>query len=125
MLLLNVGVESENIIVTLTEKVTIVTPYYLFVFNNVTTKAVVKTVKSFSDDLSTALSRYNEFAIPTAELFEDQATGQWNYEVYESATETMDSIGLNMIENGKMLLKAAELTLTGHVPTTTYKGYAG
>ena len=41
MLLLNQGV-SNNIVVTLTEKTTISNPYYLFVFEQMTSKSLVK-----------------------------------------------------------------------------------
>ena len=125
MILFTQGAISENFIVTLSEKVTILSPFYLFVFKNTTTKAEVKFFKSNADELSSAITRYNEFNINTLTVF-GTASGQWQYEVYQAAnTSTQVTTGMPLLENGKMVLQAAAITITGHNPTTTYKGYAG
>lgn len=123
MLLLNEG-QTKNIVVTLTEKTTLDDPYYLFVFTHLTTKEVVKIIKSSGDDLSDYPRRYNEFSID-ATLF--PSLGQWLYQVYEQESSTNeDPTGLTEVENGKMnLLAANDFTYAKYEPSTTYKTYAG
>ena len=123
MLLLTEGNATDNIIVTLNESKTITSPFYHFVFTNVTTNEQVIITKESTDDLSLYPDRYNEFQIATATDFLNKSAGQWNYIVYESLSVTYDT-GLNVVELGKMLLqKSTELTISGSEITTTYKGY--
>ena len=51
MLLLTIG-EDKDLIVTLNEKRTLDNGYYLFVFENVTTRDIVTKIFSFSEDES-------------------------------------------------------------------------
>lgn len=125
MLLLNKGQTTERIVVTLTEKVTIPDPFYAFVFTHITTKEKILFYPAV--DLSLSPERYNAFNIDMA-LFANAPTGQWLYEVFESPVAETNPVGagLNMLENGKMLLqKADEIIITGHNPSVTYTGYAG
>ena len=125
MMLLNNAV-SENFIVTLTEKVTIINPVFLFVFTNVTTKAQVKFFKLSDEDLSNSPVRYNEFTMATQNIFSGQSAGQWQYEIYQTDnTLSQVTTGLVLLENGKMLLQGTDLIIKGHAPQTTYKGYGG
>jgi hypothetical protein len=126
MLLLNQGDTTGRIVCTLTEKVTIAEPFYVFVFTHVTTKAVVQWVQTFGNDTSPSPERYNEFLIPLS-LFTNKATGQYTYNVFQSAVvNPATTVGLTLLENGKMLLeKSSGVTLTGHNPSATYTGYAG
>lgn len=126
MLLLNADSFTQNMVLTLTEKVTLAVPYFLFVFTNVSTRQVVTFNAATTDDTSVATARYNQFAINTNALFIGMSAGQWQYKVYESAVVTTDPTGLNLLENGKMLLqRISPLIIKGYKSTTTYSGYAG
>lgn len=70
---------SAILIVTLTEKVTITNPYYLFVFTHVLTKAVVSFIKSEAQDESDYPERYNQFTINPAVVFLNKPIGEWHY----------------------------------------------
>lgn len=124
MLTLQKGNTTDNIVLTLTEKVTITNPYYLFVFTHATTKQEIKFIKSYSDDLSAYPARYNEFTIATT-LF--TTVGKYVYHVYEQSSSTnTDPTGLNLLENGQaVLLDVAQDVFTEYSPTTSFKVYAG
>lgn len=126
MLVLNNGIASEKIIVTLNEKRTLDSGYYLFVFENISTRATVKKVFSFSEDESHYTTRYNKFSISTASLFGDSDHGQWTYTVYESATNTENTSGLSVVEYGLMKLNpVTEFAFETYQPVTSYKQYNG
>ena len=126
MVVLNADLLTQNMVLTLTEKVTLAVPFFLFVFTNVTTRQVVTFNAAVTDDTSIATSRYNQFAINTNSVFIGMAAGQWQYKVYESIAATTDPTGLNLIENGKMLLqRVSPLIINGYKSTPTYSGYAG
>jgi hypothetical protein len=76
MLLLTKG-ESKNWFLTLTEKVTIANPKFLF---SVTHRQTEKTYNFLLTDISSFTDRYNKFAINenTYNFFE----GEYNYVVY-------------------------------------------
>lgn len=125
MLLFTQDNTEENVIVTLEESRTITSPYYHFVFTHVATNSQVRVVKQDADDQSNYVTRFNHFVIDTAAVFEDEPTGQWNYDVYESESATYTA-GLNLLETGKMLLQpATTLTIQGSTQSTTYAGYGG
>ena len=115
---------SNDIILTLTEKVTIENPYYLFVFENRTTKGKVKFVKSSTDDLSSYPERFNEFTVARA-LFTE--IGKYVYRVYEQDNESnTDETGLNLLENGQAeFIDVPAETYTEYSSETTYKVYGG
>jgi hypothetical protein len=105
MILLNKSNSEEHIIVTLNESKTIASPYYLFVFTNVTTKEVVNLILNSQDDESLYTQRFNDFIIDTSSIFEDATVGQYQYQVYEQESgSNTDITGLNMVECGKMNL---------------------
>ena len=126
MLLLTQGNTSDTLVVTLAEKTTINGANYLFVFENVATRQLVKTVLLHASDASIFQSRYNKWTVNTSSLF-GANTGQYLYSVYEQAsTSNTDPTGLNLVESGKMeVLKSSAKTITGFSPTTTYSGYGG
>lgn len=126
MLLYTIGTNTDTL-VTLTESTTLVAPYYLFVFTNVSTKVEYKVIVNSADDLSSYPERFNLFSIDVSTLFATAQAGQYSYEVYEQASSTNTNItGLNQVECGKMkLLPSTELNKQGYEPQTTYKGYAG
>lgn len=128
MLVITKSLAGQTIIVTLSEKKTITSPYYLFVFSSVTTSDVIQAQYFYSDDISEYPVRYNEFEVDQT-LFAAAATGQYKYDVYEKPTDEVvaDLTTLNKIECGQMELKpATEITRKGYdAPTTAKKGYAG
>jgi len=127
MLQLTKGQTQEQIIVTLNELVTLTTPYFLFVFTQVTTRQVVTLIKSSDDDASDYPERYNQFEINTQALFGSMQAGEWIYRVYEQESDTnTDPAGLNEVENGKLrLYPAANFNYTQYNTPTTYKAYNG
>lgn len=122
MLVITKGLQKD-ILVTLSESVTITNPYFLFVFTNISTKEILKVIVNSEDDKSNYPLRINIFEIDV-DLFEDLQTGQYSYEVYEQVSSTNeDTAGLNMVENGRMLLNdATEKTdyLIGYEPQTQF-----
>lgn len=128
MLQLTQGTASENIIVTLTEKVTLTSPYYLFVFTHVSEKTVVTKIINSTADLSGYTDRYNKFSINTSVLFLNKPVGQYNYQVYEqsSSTNTDPDLATTLLESGKLLLKpATEFSHVTYDEQQTFKEYQG
>lgn len=126
MLVFTVGVDKD-IIVTLSENVTLDEPYYLFVFMHITTKEEVVFIKAVSDDLSEFQDRFNKFSV-LASVFEDKPVGQYEYRVYEqeSDSNTDPDNTTSLIEVGKAELKTdSPFTITEYSPETTYIEYAG
>lgn len=116
------------LILTLTEKVTIEEPYYLFVFTHVTTKDQVKFIKSGADDESDYPQRFNQFTISAVTVFDDQQPGEWHYKVYEqeSDSNTNPALSGSILEDGKLLLdRATEFAYTQYEQSTSYKTYNG
>lgn len=126
MIVYTIGQQSDTL-VTLNESTTIVNPYYLFVFTNVSTKVVYTTIVNSASDTSEYPDRINIYTFNTITLFATAQAGQYSYEVYEQVSSTnVDPSGLNLVECGKMLLNpSTNLIQQGYEPTTTYKGYAG
>jgi hypothetical protein len=119
---------TAEMILTLTEFVTIPAAYYLFVFTHVETKNIVAFVKAESDDESDYPQRYNQFTIDAADVFEDQPTGEWHYKVYEqaSAVNTDPDLSGAVLEYGKLILdRATEFAYAQYESTTSYKAYNG
>lgn len=122
MLVITKGLQSD-IMVTLQDSITLLNPYYLFVFTNISTKEELKVIVNSADDKSNFPNRINVFEIDN-DLFEDLQTGQYIYEVYEQLSSTnVITTGLNLVENGRMILKAVGETtnyLTGYSPQTQF-----
>lgn len=78
---------------TLTEKSTLTTPYFLFNFVSDVTK---ESVNFIAQDLSSYTDRYNQFLITetsgttnyTSGTIELNPTGTWTYKVYEQTSST-------------------------------------
>lgn len=117
--------QTEEMIVTLNETRTLTSGYYLFLFENVTTRARVTKIFNFSEDESAYTDRYNQFPIVTSTTFSGQDTGHWTYKVYEQASSTnTDPTGLNEVENGILQLKpATEFSFTENSAATTFTQY--
>ena len=92
MLLINKGA-NNTLILTLTEKVTLSSPTFLFKFTNDVTK---QSKRFIAADLSAHTNRYNEFLITetsgteilTSGTITLNPTGFWHYEVYEQTSTT-------------------------------------
>lgn len=119
---------SADIIVTLTEKVTIVEPYYLFRFIHVLTKDEVTVIKATADDLSAYPDRYNKFNINPSVVFALKQPGEWFYKVYQqdNNSNTDPDATDGMIEQGKLMLdRATDFSFTEYETATAYKVYNG
>lgn len=119
---------DAEMILTLNESVTIESPYFLFVFTHVTTKDVVKFLKSGVDDDSSHTYRYNQFTINASVVFDGYEVGEWHYSVYEQASSSNTDVSLTgaLLETGKLYLdRATDFAFTKYNPSTTYKVYNG
>jgi hypothetical protein len=96
--------EAATFIVTLTEKVTLAEPYYLFVFQNYLGEQV-SFLLSHTQDESLFMGRYNQFTIAVDDYFPSAAAFLWTYKVYEQASaELLNEQGLKCLESGYMQL---------------------
>ena len=115
-------------ILTLTELVTLSTPYYLFVFTHVTTKEAVAFVKAEADDESMFPERYNQFTIDASAAFAGKQLGEWHYKVYEqdNADNLNPDSATGLLEEGKLLLdRATDFEYDMYNNSTSYKVYNG
>jgi hypothetical protein len=106
MIRLNLG--SNVVVLTLSEKVTIATPKFLFEFINNQTQQKYYCI---SADTSLYTDRYNKFNIivktttPSPLIGEIQIPlgDEYTYNVYEQVSSTnLNPSGLNVVENGLM-----------------------
>ena len=119
---------SVDLIVTLTEKVSISNANYLFVFEHIQTRNIVAFIKLSADDVSPYKGRYNQFVIDPSVVFNAQPIGQWNYRIYEqvSAINTDTNSTGSLLEVGKMKLdRAVDFEPTNYELATIYKAYNG
>jgi hypothetical protein len=113
--------QTQNIILTLTEKQTLTSPNYLFVFENRSTNTDVKFVKLNNTDISQYKERYNEFSIVVNSYFNTSLNGQYSYSVYEqTSTTNTDPTGLNLLESGIMELSGTTISFTEYETTSTF-----
>lgn len=119
---------TAELILTLTENVSISTPYYLFVFTHVATKEVVSFIKYSGADESAYPQRYNQFTIDPSTVFTGKQPGEWHYRIYEQASDTNTDTTLSgaVIEYGKMILdRATEFEFTKYEAATSFNTYNG
>jgi hypothetical protein len=119
---------AVDLIVTLTENVSISQPNYLFVFVNIVTKDVVAFVKLESDDESDYPDRYNQFTIDAATVFAGYQPGYWDYTVYEQEDSANLDPALSgaLLENGQLLLsRAVDFEYNKYDSPTSFKTYNG
>ena len=113
--------QTQNIILTLTEKQTLTSPNYLFIFENRSTNTDVKFVKLNNTDISQYKERYNEFSIVVNSHFNTSLNGQYTYTVYEQASPSnLDPTGLNLLETGIMELEGTTISFTEYETTSTF-----
>lgn len=126
MIVLTKG-NTEELIITLNEKRTLTSGYYLFVFTHFTTREVVTKIYNFAEDESSYPTRFNNFPLVTNSLFGSASVGQWTYDVYEQASSSnTNTSGLTKVETGVMLLKpAADFAFEAYDEQITFTAYAG
>jgi hypothetical protein len=113
---------TEYIYLTLTEKETIPTPNYLFVFKNRSTNTEVKFVLLNASDVSQYKDRYNKFSIKVDKYFSSKPKGQYSYFVYQqTSSSNTDTTGLTELESGIMWLNDQEEIFTEYQTKDTYK----
>jgi len=108
MIVLENGI-SNKVALTLTEKATLTTPYYLFEFIDDDSNISILFTGA---DISTNTNRYNEFLIEVnlspIDLLDSKielvTKGYYKYNVYEqvSATNLLIANTTSLVENGKM-----------------------
>ena len=108
MIVLENGI-SNKVALTLTEKATLTTPYYLFEFIDDDSNISILFTGS---DISTNTNRYNEFLVEVNLSPEDLldsnielvTKGYYKYNIYEqvSATNLLIANTTSLVENGKM-----------------------
>jgi hypothetical protein len=114
--------QTQNIILTLTEKQLLTNPNYLFVFTNRSANTEVKFVRLNNTDISQYKERYNEFSIVTNTNFSTALNGQYDYDIYEqTSTSNLNPAGLNLLESGIMELVGTPFNFTEYTTTDTYK----
>jgi len=113
--------QTQNIILTLTEKQLLTNPNYLFIFTNRSANTEVKFVKLNATDISAYKDRYNEFSIVVNTYFASSLNGQYDYEIYEqTSTTNTNPAGLNMVESGIMELVGTTLTYAEYNTNDTF-----
>jgi hypothetical protein len=113
--------ETQNIILTLTEKQLLTSPNYLFIFENRSTNTDIKFVKLNNTDISAYKERYNEFSIVVNSYFNTSLNGQYSYSIYEqTSTTNTDTTGLNLLESGIMELTGTTISFTEYETTSTF-----
>lgn len=123
---------TNTVIVTLTEKVTISNPYFLFKFENQQTKQLYYCI---SADTSSYTDRYNQFSIiekvnPTLTAGEIRlaSEGFYNYTIYEqvSSSNLDPANATGIVEKGIAKVFGVARTKYTHTPSpTTYTAYQG
>jgi hypothetical protein len=120
--------QTQNIVLTLTEKTTLTNPYYLFeAFNK---ERNDYTFCILGADLSEWPLRYNMFEVtetdtPTLAGEISLTKGDYVYRVYEQMSNSnIDTTGLTCVEEGSMQVKQ-DVTNTEYEGTLTNTVYGG
>ena len=116
---------ANNFVLTLTEKVTLSTPKFLFHFRSIQENQNYYAIVA---DTSSYTRRYNEFTFTegTDDALNGSLTlgagGQYEYFVYEqSSTTNLDpTLATTLVEKGFMVLDRGNTTYNTHTITETY-----
>jgi len=130
MLVINKN-SNNTLILTLTEKVTIASPTFLFKLTNDLTR---ESVLFLSANLSSYKDRYDKFLITetsgtinaSSGVINLNPTGYWKYQIFEQASTSnlLESATGSLVENGKIKVIGTDTTFTVYNPTSRkYKGY--
>lgn len=114
MLEFNTTDATVELILTLTEHVTVNDPTFNFVFTHVLTGNTVEFSKTSAEDESNNTERFNAFTIDTSVF---TLPGEYHYEVTEDQTGTV-------LEKGKLLVDR-DFNFTKYNGSTSYKVYTG
>ena len=119
MLVISLG-ESKNWYVTLTEKVTIANPYFLFAFTHRLSSQLTTVILS---DISTHPERYNQFAVVEGSTINLDA-GEYEYVIYAqtSSTNLLPELANEEVESG-ILKVEFDVTRTQYEVTLNEKIY--
>lgn len=102
--------ETNEFVLTLTEKCVIQSPNFLFVFKSRQDESITKIIL-LNDDNTGTVSRYDKFSIVVDTYFNTSNCGLFSYKVYEQeSTTNTDETDLNCVETGYMNLIAASTT---------------
>jgi hypothetical protein len=113
---------TQYMYLTLTEKITLANPNFLFIFRSRSTNTEVKFIILNGADVSPYPDRYNKFTIAVNDKFSTSLIGQYTYEVYEQmSASNLDPTDLNMLESGIMMLNQASTIYKSYQTTDTYK----
>jgi hypothetical protein len=127
MIRLNLG--SNVVVLTLSEKITISSPNFLFEFINNQTQIKYYCI---STDLSLYPERYNKFNIIVKTTTPSPLVGEiqiplgdeYTYNVYEQSNNTnLNPTGLNVVENGLMTYDKIITSRVEQESTLTRKAY--
>jgi hypothetical protein len=127
MIRLNLG--SNVVVLTLSEKITISSPNFLFEFINNQTQIKYYCISS---DLSLYPERYNKFTIVVKTTTPSPLVGEiqiplgdeYTYNVYEQVSSTnLVPTGLNVVENGLMTYDKIITSRVEQESTLTRKAY--
>jgi len=127
MIRLNLG--SNVVVLTLSEKITISSPNFLFEFINNQTQIKYYCI---SADLSLYPERYNKFTIVVKTTTPSPLVGEiqiplgdeYTYNVYEQVSSTnLVPTGLNVVENGLMTYDKVITSRVEQESTLTRKAY--
>jgi hypothetical protein len=127
MIRLNLG--SNVVVLTLSEKITIASPNFLFEFINNQTQIKYYCI---SADLSLYPERYNKFTIVVKTTTPSPLVGEiqiplgdeYTYNVYEQVSSTnLDPTGLTVVENGLMTYDKIITSRVEQESTLTRKAY--
>ena len=105
MIVYNYG-ETNQVDVTLTERVTISSPFFLLWLENKTTQVITK---EFVTDISSYPNRYNRFSISL-----DLEEGEYLYRFYQKSTNA------NTDTDGERILEIGELKVVKDEETRIY-----
>lgn len=111
--------QANEVVLTLTEKASLSSPYYLFEFQNDSDKTVQRFI---AEDVSSFTDRYNRFAI-TEKSNPDNLSGEvelslpgfWSYTIREQTSST----NLDPDQSGE-IVETGRVRVIG-VSTTSYK----
>lgn len=110
---------TNTIVATLTEKVTIVNPYYLFVCYGKSNQAVVKCLLT---DVSEYTYRYNKFTFSEGTDITFPNKGDYTYKFYQKdAADTTIPSETYLLETGILRVVNEGQTITSHSVTRTTK----
>lgn len=117
--------QTDNIVLTLTEKATLTNPNWLFIFESRLTNETISFVILGSADLSAYKERFNSFDLVVNTYFANKTIGEYTYSIYEqaSSSNTNPALATGLVEVGQMNLKdATDFSFTSYTNTTnTYK----